>query len=142
MISVRASASSVAVTPKGIVARCFPCPRVSLFAIENTRHYGAVFPRAIGPVSEGRRTGRVAPLYVSLFGGGFNVYAAFGTVLLFVLGLYLVGVALVGGAERDAFPEQVENDDRQDQPDGLRHVQRLDRGRAPPNSILTMHARG
>jgi len=48
---------------------------------------------------------RLFPLYVSLFGGGFSVYAAFGTVLLFVFWLYLVGVLLVGGAELNAFLE-------------------------------------
>jgi membrane protein len=48
---------------------------------------------------------RLFPLYVSLFGGGFSVYAAFGTVLLFVFWLYLVGVVLVGGAVLNAFLE-------------------------------------
>jgi membrane protein len=46
---------------------------------------------------------RLFPLYVSLFGGGLSVYAAFGTVLLFVLWLYLVGAVLVGGAQLNAF---------------------------------------
>jgi membrane protein len=46
---------------------------------------------------------RVFPLYVALFGQGFSVYAAFGSVLLFMFWLYIVGVVLVGGAELNAF---------------------------------------
>jgi membrane protein len=46
---------------------------------------------------------RVFPLYVALFGQGFSVYAAFGTVLLFMFWLYIVGVILVGGAELNAY---------------------------------------
>jgi membrane protein len=45
----------------------------------------------------------VFPLYVSLFGNGFSVYAAFGTVLLFMFWLYIVGVVIVAGAELNAF---------------------------------------
>jgi membrane protein len=46
---------------------------------------------------------RVFPLYVALFGQGFSLYAAFGTVLLFMFWLYVVGVILVGGAELNAY---------------------------------------
>lgn len=46
---------------------------------------------------------RLFPLYVALFGGGFSVYAAFGSVLLFMFWLYLLGVVLIGGAELNAF---------------------------------------
>ena len=46
---------------------------------------------------------RIFPLYVALFGQGFSVYTAFGTVLLFMFWLYIVGVVLVGGAELNAF---------------------------------------
>jgi membrane protein len=48
---------------------------------------------------------RIFPLYVALFGGGFNLYAAFGTVLLFMFWLYIVGVILAGGAVLNAFLE-------------------------------------
>jgi membrane protein len=48
---------------------------------------------------------RIFPLYVALFGGGFNVYAAFGTVLLFMFWLYIVGVILAAGAVLNAFLE-------------------------------------
>jgi membrane protein len=48
---------------------------------------------------------RLFPLYVSLFGSGFSVYLAFGTVLLFTLWLYVVGMVIVGGAEINAFLE-------------------------------------
>jgi membrane protein len=51
---------------------------------------------------------RIFPLYVALFGQGFSVFAAFGTVLLFMLWLYIVGVVLVGGAELNAFLHQPE----------------------------------
>jgi len=46
------------------------------------------------------------PLYVKLFGGGFNVYAAFGTILLFMFWLYVVGVIIIGGAVLNAYLEQ------------------------------------
>ena len=46
---------------------------------------------------------RIFPFYVALFGAGFSVYAAFGTVLVFMLWLYIVGVVVVGGAELNAF---------------------------------------
>lgn len=48
---------------------------------------------------------RLFPVYVQFFGGGFNVYAAFGTVLLFMFWLYIVGVMLIGGAVLNAFLE-------------------------------------
>jgi membrane protein len=48
---------------------------------------------------------RIFPIYVALFGGGFNVYAAFGSVLLFMFWLYIVGVVLVGGAVLNSFLE-------------------------------------
>jgi membrane protein len=48
---------------------------------------------------------RIFPIYVALFGGGFSVYAAFGTVLLFMFWLYIVGVVLVAGATLNAFLE-------------------------------------
>ncbi len=51
---------------------------------------------------------RIFPLYVTLFGGGFSVYAAFGTVLVFMLWLYIVGVVIVGGAELNAFLQEPE----------------------------------
>jgi membrane protein len=46
---------------------------------------------------------RLFPLYVSVFGGGLDLYSAFGSVLLFTFWLYLVGFAIVGGAELNAF---------------------------------------
>lgn len=48
---------------------------------------------------------KIFPLYVALFGGGFNLYAAFGSVLLFMFWLYIVGVILAGGAVLNAFLE-------------------------------------
>ena len=51
---------------------------------------------------------RIFPLYVALVGGGFSVYAAFGTVLVFMLWLYIVGVVVVGGAELNAFLQEPE----------------------------------
>jgi membrane protein len=51
---------------------------------------------------------RVFPLYTALFGQGSILYAAFGSVLLFVFWLYCVGLALVGGAELNAFLEAPE----------------------------------
>ena len=51
---------------------------------------------------------RIFPIYVALFGNGFNVYAAFGTVLLFMFWLYIVGVVLIGGAVLNAFLEDPE----------------------------------
>jgi membrane protein len=48
---------------------------------------------------------RIFPIYVALFGGGFSVYAAFGTILLFLFWLYIVGVVLVAGAVLNAFLE-------------------------------------
>jgi membrane protein len=51
---------------------------------------------------------RIFPIYVALFGGGFSVYAAFGTILLFMFWLYIVGVILVAGAVLNAFLEDPE----------------------------------
>jgi membrane protein len=51
---------------------------------------------------------RIFPLYVALFGQGFSAYAAFGTVLLFMFWLYIVGLVLVGGAVLNAFLEEPE----------------------------------
>jgi membrane protein len=48
---------------------------------------------------------RLFPVYVQFFGQGVNVYAAFGTVLLFMFWLYVVGVVLIGGAVLNAFLE-------------------------------------
>jgi membrane protein len=48
---------------------------------------------------------RIFPIYVALFGEGFNVYAAFGTILLFMFWLYIIGVVLIGGAVLNAFLE-------------------------------------
>jgi len=48
---------------------------------------------------------RIFPIYVALFGGGFSVYAAFGSILLFMFWLYIVGVILVAGAALNAFVE-------------------------------------
>jgi membrane protein len=45
----------------------------------------------------------VFPLYVALFGQGFNLFAAFGSVLLFMFWLWIVGLVVVGGAELNAF---------------------------------------
>jgi membrane protein len=48
---------------------------------------------------------RIFPIYMALFGGGFSIYAAFGTVLLFMFWLYIVGVVLIAGAVLNAFIE-------------------------------------
>jgi uncharacterized BrkB/YihY/UPF0761 family membrane protein len=48
---------------------------------------------------------RVWPLYVALFGSGFSVYLAFGTLLLFLFWLWLVGLVIAGGVELNAFIE-------------------------------------
>jgi membrane protein len=45
----------------------------------------------------------IFPLYVALFGQGFNLFAAFGSVLLFMFWLWIVGLVVVGGAELNAF---------------------------------------
>jgi membrane protein len=52
---------------------------------------------------------RLFPLYLSLFGRGFELYAAFGTFLLLMFWTYLLGIVLVLGAEINAFltPETV-----------------------------------
>ncbi|MBV9323135.1 MAG: YihY/virulence factor BrkB family protein [Chloroflexi bacterium] len=48
---------------------------------------------------------RIFPIYIALFGGGFSVYAAFGSILVFMFWLYIVGVVLVAGAVLNAFVE-------------------------------------
>ena len=49
---------------------------------------------------------QVFPLYLTFFGQGFEVYAAFGIVLLLMFWLYLLGLVLVLGAELNAFLEE------------------------------------
>ncbi len=46
------------------------------------------------------------PLYMALFGKGFQAYAAFGVFLLLMFWLYLLGLVLVIGAELNAFLEE------------------------------------
>jgi membrane protein len=46
------------------------------------------------------------PLYLSLFGKGFEAYAAFGVFLVLMLWLYLLGLVLVVGVELNAFLER------------------------------------
>lgn len=46
------------------------------------------------------------PLYLAIFGKGFQAYAAFGVFLLLMLWLYLLGLVLVVGAELNAFLEE------------------------------------
>jgi membrane protein len=46
------------------------------------------------------------PLYMALFGKGFQAYAAFGVFLLLMFWLYLLGLVLVLGAELNAFLEE------------------------------------
>ena len=46
------------------------------------------------------------PLYLALFGQGFEVYAVFGIFLLLMFWLYLLGLVLVLGAELNAFLEE------------------------------------
>jgi membrane protein len=62
-------------------------------------------PGAIGVTIALLLVSRIFPLYVALFGEGFNVYAAFGTILLFLFWLYIVGVVLAAGAVLNAFIE-------------------------------------
>ncbi|MCA1644505.1 MAG: YihY/virulence factor BrkB family protein [Chloroflexi bacterium] len=49
---------------------------------------------------------QVFPLYMSVFGKGFQAYAAFGVFLLLMFWLYLLGLVLVIGAEFNAFLEE------------------------------------
>ncbi len=51
---------------------------------------------------------QVFPLYLKFFGGGFAVYAAFGTFLVLMFWLYLEGLVIVLGAELNAYLEQPE----------------------------------
>jgi membrane protein len=51
---------------------------------------------------------QVFPLYLKFFGGGFAVYAAFGTFLVLTFWLYLLGLVIVLGAELNAFLGQPE----------------------------------
>jgi uncharacterized BrkB/YihY/UPF0761 family membrane protein len=46
------------------------------------------------------------PFYLSLFGQGFEAYAAFGVFLILMLWLYLLGLVLVMGVELNAFLER------------------------------------
>ncbi|MBV9356278.1 MAG: YihY/virulence factor BrkB family protein [Chloroflexi bacterium] len=46
---------------------------------------------------------RLFPLYLSLFGRGFEVYAAFGSFLLLMFWTYLLGIVLVVGVEINVF---------------------------------------
>jgi membrane protein len=46
------------------------------------------------------------PLYLAIFGKGFQAYAAFGVFLLLMFWLYLLGLVLVAGAELNAFLEE------------------------------------
>jgi membrane protein len=72
--------------------------------IPNTRHSLIhALPGAVGTTVALVLVVRIFPLYVALFGGGFSVYAAFGSVLLFMFWLYIVGVILVAGAALNAF---------------------------------------
>jgi hypothetical protein len=49
---------------------------------------------------------QVFPLYLALFGRGFQAYAAFGVFLLLMFWVYLLGIVLVLGAELNAFLEE------------------------------------
>ncbi len=49
---------------------------------------------------------QVFPLYMAIFGKGFQAYAAFGVFLLLMFWLYLLGMVLVIGAELNAFLEE------------------------------------
>ena len=49
---------------------------------------------------------QVFPLYLALFGKGFQAYAAFGVFLLLMFWVYLLGIVLVLGAELNAFLEE------------------------------------
>jgi membrane protein len=46
---------------------------------------------------------KLFPLYLQLFGHGFEVYAVFGTFLLLMFWTYLLGIVIVFGAELNAF---------------------------------------
>jgi membrane protein len=46
---------------------------------------------------------KLFPLYLQLFGVGFEVYAVFGTFLLLMFWTYLLGIVIVFGAELNAF---------------------------------------
>jgi membrane protein len=79
------------------------------WAMPNTRHsLRQSLPGALVASALFVAVLRIFPLYVALFGQGFSVYAAFGTVLLFMFWLYIVGVVLVGGAELNAFLQEPE----------------------------------
>jgi membrane protein len=49
---------------------------------------------------------QVFPLYLAIFGRGFQAYAAFGVFLLLMFWVYLLGIVLVLGAELNAFLEE------------------------------------
>jgi membrane protein len=49
---------------------------------------------------------QVFPLYLAIFGKGFQAYAAFGVFLVLMFWLYLLGLILVAGAELNAYLEE------------------------------------
>jgi membrane protein len=49
---------------------------------------------------------QVFPLYLAIFGKGFQAYAAFGVFLLVMFWAYLLGLVLTAGAELNAFLEE------------------------------------
>ena len=49
---------------------------------------------------------QVFPLYLAIFGRGFQAYAAFGVFLLLMFWVYLLGIVLVLGAELNAYLEE------------------------------------
>ncbi|MBV9544494.1 MAG: YihY/virulence factor BrkB family protein [Chloroflexi bacterium] len=49
---------------------------------------------------------QIFPLYLTLFGQGFEVYAVFGMFLVLMLWLFLLGLVLVLGVELNAFLEE------------------------------------
>ena len=49
---------------------------------------------------------QVFPLYLAIFGKGFQAYAAFGVFLLLMFWMFLLGIVLVLGAELNAFLEE------------------------------------
>jgi membrane protein len=49
---------------------------------------------------------QVFPIYLAIFGKGFQAYAAFGVFLLMMFWVYLLGIVLVLGAELNAFLEE------------------------------------
>jgi YihY family inner membrane protein len=96
-------ASSVSVLSAVLMFGAF---QVLYTALPNRpQRWQAVVPGALVASSLFALILQIFPLYVALFGQGFSVYLAFGTLLLFTLWLYLVGLVIVGGAELNAFLE-------------------------------------